>query len=634
MDASALLLDAVGNVRGDTDLVFCNQPAHPSGAVRHAGTGKGEGQFAEWLEVELQRVEPEVQRVLIAGSCDGGDFGQVPGLVVRAMTSDGAVVAHYDVTDASSETAFVLGEFYRRDGAWKFRAVGQGYASGLAGPATDFGIAVAEPAPAPTPAATAAFPFGADFPAHVQEGRGNGVVSVAVPLPPGPVIVEAWHDGEGYFSIHTLDKRNKDDDFVCSSTLYDFRGRALVHPPQDRPLRLSLKAENTWKVLVQPLPVARVLGPGPLQGYGPEVVAHTGTAADLDAEFAGDENGQGYFSLSYLEADQLNDRSEIRLLISATGPLRQTAPVPDGPLLLLLKADGPWQLTARPLTASTEPVAKVSTPTPTPTPTPAPAPVAQAQMPIADPPVTKDSTGSPLHKGRGEQTITLVNPRPGRRFPGRPGRAARTRPVLGQVDPAPAARGGRAAVHGHGRGQGHHGAALPGPADADDRTADLTRRRETRREGPEPPLRQVGRRRRHAVAQAPRPGPGLGGSRRFLLPRRPRRRGHEVAPGAGPAGRGTGAGRADPRRPVRSRTSHRARGGDGARRHQQHVRLRTGRKSLPGPQDEHNFLSEPDIEVDPSRQVDGRVGDRTPRLTVCPSSTWAKDWTYPPGWDA
>ncbi|MEV0179382.1 TerD family protein [Streptomyces sp. NPDC050625] len=152
VDASALLLDAAGKVRGDADLVFYNQPAHPSGAVRHTGAGEGDGMLAEWLEVDLPRVEPEIQRVLIAGSCDGGVFGQVPGLYVQAVTADGALVVHYAVTDASSETAFVLGEFYRRNGQWKFRAVGQGYASGLAGLATDFGIAVEQPTPTPAPA--------------------------------------------------------------------------------------------------------------------------------------------------------------------------------------------------------------------------------------------------------------------------------------------------------------------------------------------------------------------------------------------------------------------------------------------------------------------------------------------------
>src|SRR5690606_19874834 len=67
----------------------------------------------------------------------------------------------FDDTGATTETAFVLGEFYRRQGAWKFRAVGQGYSSGLEGLATDYGITVDEPqhaAPTPAPAAPATPP--------------------------------------------------------------------------------------------------------------------------------------------------------------------------------------------------------------------------------------------------------------------------------------------------------------------------------------------------------------------------------------------------------------------------------------------------------------------------------------------
>ncbi|MFF4542965.1 TerD family protein [Streptomyces sp. NPDC001406] len=401
VDASALLLDAAGKVRGDADLVFYNQPAHPSGAVRHTGAGEGDGMLAEWLEVDLPRVEPEIQRVLIAGSCDGGVFGQVPGLYVQAVTADGAPAVHYAVTDASSETAFVLGEFYRRNGGWKFRAVGQGYASGLAGLATDFGIAVEEPAPAPAPVPppptvptappAAAHPspaapqdavpysFGPEFPPYLQRGRGNGVVSVDAPLPPGPVIVEARHEGDGYFGMHTLTRRNKDDELLYNSTLRDFRGRAFVLPPADRPLRLRVEADHDWTVSVQPLSVARRIGQGPLSGYGPEVIAYTGTAADLDVDFAGDEDGGGYFGLKCLEARYLTRPDEYDLLVNDTDPFRQTVPLPDGPLLLLLEADGPWQLTARPL-------------------------------PVFD---GAAAQAAGAWTGRGDRTVTLANPAPG-----------------------------------------------------------------------------------------------------------------------------------------------------------------------------------------------------------------------------
>ncbi|MFJ9116705.1 TerD family protein [Streptomyces sp. NPDC102394] len=157
-DASALLL--VGRkVRSDSDFVFYNQPAHASGAVRHEGKRDGGGRVTDTLLVDLARVEPAIETVVLAASADGGTFGQVPDLYIEVRDAGShAVVARFDSTGASVETAFVLGEFYRRQGAWKFRAVGQGYSSGLEGLATDFGITVDEPQQAPSAAAPAAPP--------------------------------------------------------------------------------------------------------------------------------------------------------------------------------------------------------------------------------------------------------------------------------------------------------------------------------------------------------------------------------------------------------------------------------------------------------------------------------------------
>ncbi|MEU9287190.1 TerD family protein [Streptomyces sp. NPDC048275] len=155
-DASALLLVS-GRVRSDSDFVFYNQPAHASGAVRHEGKRDAGGQVTDTLLVDLARVEPAIETVVLAASADGGTFGQVPGLYIRVLDArQGTEVARFDSGDATVETAFVLGEFYRRQGAWKFRAVGQGYSSGLEGLATDYGITVDEPQhttpPTPPPA--------------------------------------------------------------------------------------------------------------------------------------------------------------------------------------------------------------------------------------------------------------------------------------------------------------------------------------------------------------------------------------------------------------------------------------------------------------------------------------------------
>ncbi|MER6959756.1 MULTISPECIES: TerD family protein [unclassified Streptomyces] len=153
-DASALLLVG-GKVRSDADFVFYNQPAHSSGAVRHEGKRDAGGRVTDTLLVDLARVEPAIETVVLAASTDGGAFGRVPDLYIEVRdAAQGTVVARFDSTGATVETAFVLGEFYRRQGAWKFRAVGQGYGSGLEGLATDFGITVDEPQHAAAPAPT------------------------------------------------------------------------------------------------------------------------------------------------------------------------------------------------------------------------------------------------------------------------------------------------------------------------------------------------------------------------------------------------------------------------------------------------------------------------------------------------
>ncbi|MFF7607626.1 TerD family protein [Streptomyces parvulus] len=154
-DASALLLVG-GKVRSDADFVFYNQPAHSSGAARHEGKRDAGGRVTDTLYVDLARVEPAIETVILAASSDGGSFGRVPGLYVEVRdAARDTVVARFDNPGATVETAFVLGEFYRRQGAWKFRAVGQGYDSGLEGLATDYGISVDEPQQAPPSAAPA-----------------------------------------------------------------------------------------------------------------------------------------------------------------------------------------------------------------------------------------------------------------------------------------------------------------------------------------------------------------------------------------------------------------------------------------------------------------------------------------------
>ncbi|MCX5369402.1 VWA domain-containing protein [Streptomyces sp. NBC_00015] len=153
IDASALLLAQDGRVRDDSDFVFYNQPLHASGAVRHVGKRSEAGGMTDTVQVDLRSLEGAITRVVLCASADGGTFGQVTGLTLRLLGGDGrSEVARFEM-QADTETAFIAGELYLREGRWKFRAVGQGYASGLAGVARDFGITVDD---APDQAATPA----------------------------------------------------------------------------------------------------------------------------------------------------------------------------------------------------------------------------------------------------------------------------------------------------------------------------------------------------------------------------------------------------------------------------------------------------------------------------------------------
>ncbi|MFH8749186.1 TerD family protein [Streptomyces rimosus] len=151
LDASALLCNESGKVVSDRHFVFYNNLTSPDGSVQHTGdnlTGEGEGDD-ESINVNLAGVPAEVSKIVFPVSIHdaqnrGQSFGQVRNAFIRVVNqANGTELARYDLTeDASTETAMVFGELYRHGAEWKFRAVGQGYASGLAGIAADFGVNV------------------------------------------------------------------------------------------------------------------------------------------------------------------------------------------------------------------------------------------------------------------------------------------------------------------------------------------------------------------------------------------------------------------------------------------------------------------------------------------------------------
>lgn len=149
LDASALVVGTDGTVLSGGHFVFYNNKRSPDGAVEHSGdnlTGEGAGDD-ETITVHLSAMPPEADKVAVCASiydadARGQSFGQVRNAYIRVVDpASGSEIARYDLTeDAAGETAMLFGEVYRKDAEWKFRAVGQGYASGLAGIAQDFGV--------------------------------------------------------------------------------------------------------------------------------------------------------------------------------------------------------------------------------------------------------------------------------------------------------------------------------------------------------------------------------------------------------------------------------------------------------------------------------------------------------------
>jgi tellurium resistance protein TerD len=151
LDASAIVCGADGKVVSDKHFVFFNNLTSPDGAVAHSGdnlTGEGAGDD-EQIKVNLSGLAAEVDKIVFPVSIYNADtggqsFGQVRNAFIRVVNQgDNAELARYDLSeDASTETAMVFGELYRNGAEWKFRAVGQGYTSGLSGIARDYGVAV------------------------------------------------------------------------------------------------------------------------------------------------------------------------------------------------------------------------------------------------------------------------------------------------------------------------------------------------------------------------------------------------------------------------------------------------------------------------------------------------------------
>ncbi|MFF9122190.1 TerD family protein [Streptomyces sp. NPDC014889] len=180
LDVSGLLLTADGKVRSDDDFIFYNQPSGPGVTYRSGG-----GSAPDAITVDTAAVPPGIEKIVVTASPDaaGQTFqGIEPTATVRDADS-GSVLATFTPPQLGAETALVVVEIYLRGGQWKARAVGQGYADGLAGIATDFGVTVEEPAPAPVAPPQPAVP---PRPLTPPPPAPAAQSPVAPPVPPAP----------------------------------------------------------------------------------------------------------------------------------------------------------------------------------------------------------------------------------------------------------------------------------------------------------------------------------------------------------------------------------------------------------------------------------------------------------------
>ncbi|NEC26575.1 TerD family protein [Streptomyces sp. SID8111] len=185
LDVSGLLLTADGKVRSDDDFIFYNQPSGPGVTYRSGG-----GTAPDAITVDTTALPPGIEKIVITASPDapGQTFQGIEPTATLRGADDQAVLATFTPPRLGAETALVIVEIYLRNGAWKARAVGQGYANGLAGIATDFGVSVEEPAaPAqpvtPPPAAVQPPPAPPAPPVSAPQAP---PAPAAPPAPPAP----------------------------------------------------------------------------------------------------------------------------------------------------------------------------------------------------------------------------------------------------------------------------------------------------------------------------------------------------------------------------------------------------------------------------------------------------------------
>lgn len=258
-DVSALVTDDGGKVRDDGDFVFYNQPAAPGATLR-----------GDALTVDPGRLRTGATRVTVAVSpADPGTaLGRLPSPTAHVADAGGRPLARFTPPRPRQETVLLLAELYRRGDHWKLRALGQGYADGLAGLARDFGVDVVDDTPGPgsdsaagapgarpAPAQSASDPDG--FAALVNSAR-TAVGSPPVSLDPRLVSAARAHAGamaaSGRLGVESRDGVSVYQRVVGAGYAYLTVGEHLVSGPRTTAefVTYCLRTEGARRTLHDP----------------------------------------------------------------------------------------------------------------------------------------------------------------------------------------------------------------------------------------------------------------------------------------------------------------------------------------------------------------------------------------------
>jgi uncharacterized protein YkwD/stress response protein SCP2 len=247
-DVSALVTDDGGKVASDEDFVFYNQPEAPGARLR-----------GDTLTVDPARLRPGATRVTVAvGPSDPGTaLSALPSPTVHLTDARGRAVTRFTPARPGQESVLLLVELYRRGEGWKVRALGQGYADGLAGLARDFGVEVTDDAPPGPAAAPDPVPPGAesdDFLELVNTARaaaGSPPVRADSRLLGAARAHAAAMAAAGTLSVETRDGVSVHQRVVSAGFAYLTVGEHLVSGPRTPAefVAYCLRAERTRRTL-------------------------------------------------------------------------------------------------------------------------------------------------------------------------------------------------------------------------------------------------------------------------------------------------------------------------------------------------------------------------------------------------